>query len=737
MNSAAHTLPELLAPAGTLEAGLVALDAGADAVYAGLRKFNARERARNLSIEEFGKLKRYAANKGKKIYAALNTLVREDEIPEITDILAELSLVRPDAIIVQDLGLASLIRNAFPCLAMHASTQMGFHNSAGLAVAKKLGFSRVILERQTTFEEIAAMRLKEPGVELEIFVHGALCCGRSGACLLSSWMGGWSGNRGKCKQPCRRRYFSEAGNGFFLSPGDLCAIEHIPRIKELGVSGLKIEGRLKPSDYVRAVVAAYRLVLDAPGHEHAPAVRQAKAMLRAVPGRKFVGPFISEADFKNAVKYREMGASGTPLGRVVGVEPGGFEAELNRALCLRERIRLQPENGEEGPAFSVSRMLVNGRPARKAGPGAKCVIFADVPAAAGALIFKTGSNIGGMTSTIRALPAARTVLDIDVELAQGTVRIATATGGKWAAPLAMDTARNRPLKAANLVAVFKQTNSEKFAAGRINVRIQENCFVPVSALNAARRAFWAWAETSETPAAIKQTFEAAASAFLARAAAVVLPQIPRATTVGLKKNDSNPVPDSLVARPLDEADPDADEAILPDFCPETQLKPLMSRLRAQAAGRARRFRATSLYALELLSEFGDAVVVASFPIPACNSLAVLELFNLHAAYVTAWPELDKRSIAALTERFGPGIEVFCLGRPALLNTRMEIPRAGRITDGRGAGFIVERDGPLFRVYSEKVFSIPEPGGASVFMDLSRAALNDGPRDSFNYERQFV
>ncbi|MEI6810372.1 MAG: peptidase U32 family protein, partial [bacterium] len=284
--------PELLAPAGTITAGLIAFDCGADAVYAGLPRFNARERGDNFTADEMSRLIAYAHKINRKVYVTLNTLLKETELTEAADIAAALVDMGPDAVIVQDLGLVHVLRTCFPSLTLHGSTQMGLHNSAGAAFAQTIGLSRIILERQVTFEELSAIR-KNTNIELEMFVHGALCCGRSGACMFSSWLGGWSGNRGKCKQPCRRRYFSQKGNGFFFSPGDLCLLENVPLLKKAGLSSLKIEGRLRREDYVRSVVSAYRHMLNAAPGAEATALREARGMLMATPGRKWTAGFTS------------------------------------------------------------------------------------------------------------------------------------------------------------------------------------------------------------------------------------------------------------------------------------------------------------------------------------------------------------------------------------------------------------------------------------------------------------
>lgn len=196
----------------------------------------------------------------------------------MAEYLAQLSEIAPDALLVQDLGIIRMAREYFPSLTLHASTQMGFQNSAGLKIAKELGVTRVVLERQMTIEEIAEVK-KSTDLELEVFIHGALCASLSGQCLFSSYLGGYSGNRGKCKQPCRRRYFSKNGNGFFFSPQDLCSIDMLPRLREIGVASLKIEGRLKQPDYVKQTVGAYRMLLDAPPEEFPKRIGEARNML--------------------------------------------------------------------------------------------------------------------------------------------------------------------------------------------------------------------------------------------------------------------------------------------------------------------------------------------------------------------------------------------------------------------------------------------------------------------------
>ena len=213
--------PELLAPAGNIVSALTAFDAGADAVYAGMKRFNARERTENFTSDEMSKLLTYAHSIGKKVYVTFNTLIKESEIVEAAEVLSELAVLKPDAVIIQDLGVLLLIREFFPSLTVHASTQMGIHNIEGVRTAASAGINRVILERQVTIPELDKIVSASP-IDIEVFIHGAICCSLSGKCLFSSWHGGWSGNRGKCKQPCRYNYFKGGDEGYFFSTRDLC-----------------------------------------------------------------------------------------------------------------------------------------------------------------------------------------------------------------------------------------------------------------------------------------------------------------------------------------------------------------------------------------------------------------------------------------------------------------------------------------------------------------------------------
>ena len=252
---------ELLAPSGSLESFMSAVSAGADAVYLGLKEFNARAKAKNFSYQQLNEICNYAHKNNVKVFVALNTLIKNSEINSILKILENIHLSKADAVIVQDLGVAYLAQKYFPQINLHASTQLTIHNSYGANQAQQMGFKRAVLARELSFEEIKFIK-SNSDIELEIFCHGALCFCVSGLCLFSSFIGGYSGNRGHCSQPCRRLWTVDNKKGYFLSPKDFQIADYINQIKEIGITSLKIEGRLKSPDYVSKTVKAYRLLIN-------------------------------------------------------------------------------------------------------------------------------------------------------------------------------------------------------------------------------------------------------------------------------------------------------------------------------------------------------------------------------------------------------------------------------------------------------------------------------------------
>ena len=252
-------MTEILAPVGGKEQLIAAVRSGANAVYLGAKNFNARRNASNFEDFELPEIVSYCHERGVKVHVVLNTLVMDSEIPALIEEIKNVASAGVDAVIIQDLAVAKLVREICPSIEMHASTQMTIHDLSGAFEAERLGFKRAVLSRELSLEEIRYIA-DRTDIKLEAFVHGALCMCMSGCCYLSSVLGGRSGNRGLCAQPCRREFrFGEKDHA--LSLKDMSHIEHIRELAEAGVCSFKIEGRMKRPEYVAAAVTACRAAL--------------------------------------------------------------------------------------------------------------------------------------------------------------------------------------------------------------------------------------------------------------------------------------------------------------------------------------------------------------------------------------------------------------------------------------------------------------------------------------------
>lgn len=348
---------ELLAPAGSIQSFFAALDCGADAVFCGLTSFSARAKAKNFNLEELEQLVSYGHHIEKKIYVALNTLVQVAELQELVTLLEAIETIGVDGLIIQDLGLYRLAHKYFPTIPLHASTQMLVHNLAGVQVLERLGFERAVLARELSLTEIAYIS-ENSQLEIEHFIHGALCYSMSGHCLFSSYIDGKSGNRGRCAQPCRRRYHLGKETGFHFSTGDLSAIELIPELVAAGVMSLKIEGRMKSAEYVAAVVTAYRTVLDSRPGEEQNGIDKAKKQLEAAMGRKSSPGFLPGLGGADIVLPQVKGGIGKIVGQVERVQGGRISFRSSDVIHVGDRIRIQPLSDGAGQGFTVRSLFL-------------------------------------------------------------------------------------------------------------------------------------------------------------------------------------------------------------------------------------------------------------------------------------------------------------------------------------------------------------------------------------------
>ena len=732
---------ELLAPAGTPSAALAALDAGADAIYAGLSRFNARERGENFTPDAMGKIIEHFHRHGKKVYVTFNTLLKEQELSAAFEQLALLNSLLPDALLVQDLGVIRMARTYFPKLNLHSSTQMGFHNSAGLAVAEKLGVTRVVLERQVTMEELAAIK-KKTSLELEVFIHGALCCSLSGACYFSSYLGGYSGNRGKCKQPCRRRYFSNKGNGFFFSPQDLCAIELIPELRRIGVASLKIEGRLRQTDYVTAAVSAYRMLLDTPDEEFAKAIPEARRILSGVGGRRWSHGFYSADSTKTLIRPDALGSAGKLCGNVEAIAENGFGFTASTRLFIGDRIRIQPENGDEGPALTMTKFFVENMPATRVSPGQRVFVCCDKAVPPRGQVFKLGGNLADYSRALAALPERRTPLDLDISLNANEIKVASAALQNvfWKKELSLSAAKSRAASAEQIREEFKAADSDIWCAGAINANVAEGLFLPASELKQLRREAWEFFKKELIPAMVADSGSAEMEKF--RREYAKLQGLPfadvRVETAALRPKGEEPANrKSFRSASVFEFDSLAREVSLPEFMPEGKLDVLKKAIKRAVDSGIRRFRVTSLYGVELLKEYADLTVTFSVPLPIANSQAVLMAKELGASRALAHIELDRESYVALRGKSVLELELYRLGRPALLVTRAALPAEGDVRDARHNEFVVRFDpkSNLSRIFPKKVHSIPRLPGFHDFFDLTMAHWRADETDTFNFDRE--
>ena len=344
---------ELLAPAGDMDALIAAVQNGADAVYLGAGGFNARRNANNFDGDGLKRAVDYCHARNVHVHVTLNTLVRQDELDALFDTVRQICESGADAAIVQDFGVARAVRRMAPGMELHASTQMAAHNAHATRFLKDQGFDRAVLARECTFEEMA--QCVRTGIDVEVFVHGALCVACSGQCLMSSLVGGRSGNRGLCAQPCRLPWRLDGHEGYLLSTRDLCAIDDLLRLMEIGVKSLKIEGRMKRAEYVAVTVDAYRRALDALYEGAAMDTRQAREDLRQMFNRggftRGYGPGLRE----DALMFPERpNHIGVPVGACARPGRVALKADVQAAdaLALRGRgedvpVKLAGAAGEE------------------------------------------------------------------------------------------------------------------------------------------------------------------------------------------------------------------------------------------------------------------------------------------------------------------------------------------------------------------------------------------------------
>lgn len=361
---------ELLAPAGNLEVLKVAVDAGCDAVYLGGKNFGARSYANNFTDDELLEAIKYAHLRQVKVYVTINTIVFDKEWPQLHSYLELLTRLKVDAVIVQDLGVLDYIRQNFTQMVVHASTQMNVTNPSAAKFLQQLGVKRVILARETPLDVVK--EIVDLGIEVEVFCHGALCFSYSGNCLMSYLIGGRSGNRGECAQPCRKKYrLLENGVSLsdfkaLLSMKDLNTLAHIQELMSIGVTSLKIEGRMKSPEYVYTSVKAYRAAVN--GQD----LSEYDKKLKVTFNREFTSGYLFNMPNNELTNIFAVNHQGVKIGKVIQLDFGKVTILLNDSLRVGDAIRIL---NKEEVGFLVTKMTVHHEVVNQAESGETVTVY--------------------------------------------------------------------------------------------------------------------------------------------------------------------------------------------------------------------------------------------------------------------------------------------------------------------------------------------------------------------------
>lgn len=365
---------ELLAPAGNMDSLKAAVMAGCDAVYLGGVLFGARAFAGNFTNEEIVYAINYAHLYGVKVYVTINTIIYDSEVERFLDYVRFLHKNNVDAVIIQDIGMFDLLRKKFPNLELHASTQMNIHNYDGALLAKKLGFKRVVMARETPIDVIKKIK-EEIDIEIEVFIHGALCVSYSGECLLSALVGKRSGNRGTCAQICRKKYdFYDDDknklntNNYLLSTKDLCTLKYIDKLIEIGVDSLKIEGRMKRSPYVYLVTKTYRKVIDNYYNTGKLKIDENDIIeLKKMFNRNFTKGFMLNEDNNNFTYDKRPNNIGIEVGQVISKVKNDLKIKLTYGVSVHDGLRILDDKEDKG--LVINKMFINNKSVLEAKKG--------------------------------------------------------------------------------------------------------------------------------------------------------------------------------------------------------------------------------------------------------------------------------------------------------------------------------------------------------------------------------
>lgn len=525
-------LPELLAPAGSPEALKAAVAAGAGAVYLSGKRFGARKFAANFDERELKEAVDYAHLRGVMVYVTVNTLVRDEELPDVARYLLWLYEIGVDAVLVQDVGVAALARRIVPEMDLHASTQMTIYNRAGAAWAERLGMKRVVLAREVSLQEAEEIA-RGLNIGLEVFVHGALCYCYSGQCLLSSVIGGRSGNRGMCAQPCRKPYVLLRGekdeygrpvnmaaapikDRYLMSTRDLAVYSHIDSIVKSPIQSLKIEGRMKSTEYVAIVTSIYRKALDSIARGHWSPSAEDRQDLALAFNRDFTGGYLAGS---KEIMGRQMSDNrGFLIGTVASYDMRSGEAaiRLNGSPEVEQGDGLVFQSPGEELGMVVHRLpsfkdgLLKLRTPDRVKTGARVYLTSSIRLSRKAEKIITSASEQIPIDLIVFWEDGVPVVEGRLKGPKGNLRIELRAGFR------MEKAQSKPLTKEQIEAQLRRTGGTLFCIRKLEMSYPGDLFAPPGLLNQLRRDILAKAETaildSQRPDAEKVT---AASEMLA------------------------------------------------------------------------------------------------------------------------------------------------------------------------------------------------------------------------------
>ena len=499
---------ELLSPAGNFECLKAAVQNGANCIYFGANLFSARAYANNFDDDELAKAIEYCKIRGVKTNLTLNILIKDNELESAFNVAKKAYEFGIDAIIVQDLGLAKMLIKSFPDLPIHASTQMSVHNLQGVLELQKLGFSRVVLSRELSIEEIEYI-CENSNIEIECFIHGALCISYSGQCLFSSMIGGRSGNRGKCAQSCRLPYElienekTTLDKGYLLSPRDLCSLDYLPRLINCGVKSLKVEGRMKSPEYVATVTRIYRKYINLVKSNKPYKIdeQDRKDLMQVFNRGNFSSGHLNPHSNKDLIFSEKPNNMGLFLGHVAKYNPskGLITLNLNEPVEIGDTIALEKENG----TYTISELMTKNTNIKTANPND----FVTIGRMKGNI--KVGDKIYKMSSkplTSLAyssfendIQTKKIPLNCEIKIVKNSpisIHVSSACDLEIYRKLdiyceidAIPTdSIKHPLEKEKVISQITKTNNTPYYFKNIKIKLDENTFLPnIKALNELRR----------------------------------------------------------------------------------------------------------------------------------------------------------------------------------------------------------------------------------------------------------